>query len=389
MKQFLLFLFFVPCLLVAQSSEAIKITHGPWLCDMAEDGVTVVWTTNRAAVSWVELAPDDGAHFYAEERPKYYSSANGRIKADQTVHSVRINGLNPGTKYRYRILSQGVAEYPCYKQVRFDDIAATDVYYKKPLAFKTFDSQKNEAVFLMINDIHGDSELIKNLLKNVDVQSLDFILLNGDMSSVVLSEDQLFRDYLDMCVSLFAKEIPIVFTRGNHETRGCFSDKLINYFPHRDNHYYYTFNIGNISFFALDGGEDKPDSDLEYWGLADYDAYREAQALWLKEEIKKDRVKNAAVKIAFLHIPPTIGDWHCNKHLQKTILPLLNEIDVDLMLSGHLHLYSYNEPGVKADFPILVNDNASYVLCTIKNNVITMEIAGANGKVKKMHEIRY
>lgn len=26
-------------------AQDFKITHGPWLCDMTEDGVTVLWTT--------------------------------------------------------------------------------------------------------------------------------------------------------------------------------------------------------------------------------------------------------------------------------------------------------------------------------------------------------
>ena len=32
-------------------AQDFKITHGPWLCDMTEDGVTVLWTTNKPALS--------------------------------------------------------------------------------------------------------------------------------------------------------------------------------------------------------------------------------------------------------------------------------------------------------------------------------------------------
>ena len=34
-------------------AQDFKITHGPWLCDMTEDGVTVLWTTNKPALSRV------------------------------------------------------------------------------------------------------------------------------------------------------------------------------------------------------------------------------------------------------------------------------------------------------------------------------------------------
>ena len=39
--------------LSAHDGDSIKITHGPYLCDMSTDGVTVVWTTNKPALSWV------------------------------------------------------------------------------------------------------------------------------------------------------------------------------------------------------------------------------------------------------------------------------------------------------------------------------------------------
>jgi hypothetical protein len=34
--------------------QGITITHGPYLCDMTTDGVTVVWTTDLQGPAWVE-----------------------------------------------------------------------------------------------------------------------------------------------------------------------------------------------------------------------------------------------------------------------------------------------------------------------------------------------
>ncbi|MBA7558013.1 hypothetical protein ES705_50801 [subsurface metagenome] len=42
------------------------------------------------------------------------------------------------------------------------------------------------------------------------------------------------------------------------------SGELKNYFHFPQNNYYYTFSSGNTLFIVLDGGEDKPDSDIEY-----------------------------------------------------------------------------------------------------------------------------
>ena len=60
--------------LSAHDGDSIKITHGPYLCDMSTDGVTVVWTTNKPALSWVEVAPAGEDDFYGKERPRYYDT---------------------------------------------------------------------------------------------------------------------------------------------------------------------------------------------------------------------------------------------------------------------------------------------------------------------------
>ena len=67
------------------SQENLKITHGPYLCDMSETGVTIVWRTNNRAQAWVEIAPNDRSNFYSSERPKIYDSKYGRIQASNTL----------------------------------------------------------------------------------------------------------------------------------------------------------------------------------------------------------------------------------------------------------------------------------------------------------------
>lgn len=45
---------------------------------------------------------------------------------------------------------------------------------------------------------------MKSLCREVDFKSLDFVLLNGDMSSWVEGQEQICKDYIDACVELFA-----------------------------------------------------------------------------------------------------------------------------------------------------------------------------------------
>ncbi|MDR2148826.1 MAG: metallophosphoesterase [Tannerella sp.] len=384
MKQLLsLFLLLFTGLLSAQ----IQITHGPYLCDMTATGVSIVWMTDKPAVSWVELAPDGSDHFYAQERPKFFDTSHGRKRANDTIHHVRLENLESGKTYRYRIVSQEVTDWKTYDYVLYGRMASTAVYGREPLKFTTFDNNRKEINFLILNDIHGRASFMKELCQNIDFKALDFVVLNGDMSDQVESQEQLCRGYIDTLVSMFASEVPLVYARGNHETRGVYSDMVMRYFPTVSGQFYYQFNIGKTAFLVLDGGEDKPDSDIEYCGIADYDRYREQEAEWLKKTIQSPDYKDAEAHIVFLHIPPTVGNWHANVHLQETLLPVLNAANVDIMFSGHTHRYSYNEPNERAKFPILVNSNTAYVLCKLKDNRLSMEVKGIDPKNDRKQEI--
>ena len=206
------------------------------------------------------------------------------------------------------------------------------------------------------------------------------MVFNGDMSSSVESEEQLFADYIDTAVRHFASETPILHNRGNHETRGVFADRLPEYFPKGEGTFYALRRYGDVCLLTLDCGEDKPDSDIEYAGLADYDAYRAVQCEWLAGALQSEAFRSARVRIVLLHVPPTTGTWHGNLHLKELFLPLLNDADIDLMICGHEHRYSFHEAGEgDAAFPILVNDNKSCVCCDVAQGKISLQVVRPGG----------
>ena len=100
------------------SQEKLEITHGPYLLDPAEDAVTVVWYTNKKAVSWVEYSDDQSFGTFPTwggypEIAK--SSHHGLIDAYTTRHSIRIMNLKKGTTYRYRIVSKEILKFNPYE----------------------------------------------------------------------------------------------------------------------------------------------------------------------------------------------------------------------------------------------------------------------------------
>jgi hypothetical protein len=194
----------------------------------------------------VELAPDDGAPFYHAERPRFYAAKIG-IKTEGTIHTVTLKELKPGVKHRYRVYSQEVLKHEGW-HVHYGDIAASDVYRRKPLGFTTNDRNKPEITFSVVNDIHGDNAMLGQLLGRAEPGKNDFVIFNGDMISTVNSEDDIFNGFMDKSVELFASETPMYYARGNHETRGSHASRFQEYFTPARPALYYMFRHGPVCF---------------------------------------------------------------------------------------------------------------------------------------------
>lgn len=372
----------------AADPPRVKTKCGPWVVGVTETEMTVVWTSTDRCMGWVEVAPDDGTSFYAEERPRYDEDFMGRHVVS-AVHHVRITGLKPGTSYRYRIYQQGVDDSG-HNPVPSGYISASNVYSQKPYAIRTMDAEKEDCTFTMVNDIHGRDSMMLALTKGLKEQKPDFVVFNGDMVSFMGSVEDIETGFMTRATETFATDVPLVYVRGNHETRGPGFSEYLNLFPTPTNTPYFTFRQGPVAFVVLDSGEDKPDSDIEYGGTAAYDAYREQMAEWLKEAVKSEEFRSAPVKIALLHIPFDKGvGWYGNNELKRLLLPTLNEAGIDVMLCGHTHSYSYRDVGsVDNNFPILVNSNNDKVNVRATKSQIDMEVVDATGKVLHRHTVK-
>ena len=121
------------------AAQELRITHGPYLCDMSQDGVTVVWTTSRPALSWVEASPADSLA-PAPPQPRYYQTVAGRKLAGRTLHAVRVRGLQPGTGYRYRIFSQEVQSWPDVNNATYGKTVDADAARRRAYGFRKLTS---------------------------------------------------------------------------------------------------------------------------------------------------------------------------------------------------------------------------------------------------------
>ena len=102
---------------------------------------------------------------------------------------------------------------------------------------------------------------------------IDFLILNGDVP-----EDSSKIKHFDTIYEIVSQvthgNIPAVFSRGNHDTRGIFAENIAEYTPCENGNSYFTFRLGSIWGVVIDCGEDKTDSNEEYGNTGCCSAFR-------------------------------------------------------------------------------------------------------------------
>ncbi len=185
-------------------------------------------------------------------------------------------------------------------------------------------------------------------------------------------------------VDAFAADMPLFMARGNHENRGQWGTHYMDYFPTSSGTPYYTFRSGPAFCIVLDGGEDKPDSDIRNLDLMISDPYREQEAEWLRGVVSSEEFRSAPVRIVFLHMPPSPKGWHGGAEISRLFVPILNQAGIDLMLSAHIHGYKLYPAGHKSTgcaFPVLCNPNRTRMDVEATAGRIKCDIYDKEGKL--------
>ena len=319
------------------TNAALAITHGPFLQAPSEEGLTVSWATSRKCVAWVEYRAESSDHWLTN-----IPAHHGLVEADVTVHNVRLGGLESGRRYLYRVVSRELADFRAYK-VTYGATVASPEY-----RFASLDPRKASTAFVVVNDRHENTAPLAASLASVVWTNVDLAFLNGDMVNWVKDEAQLYHSLVDPCVRSFATRIPLVYVRGNHDTRGSFARRLLDYFPTETGRYYYSFRQGPVSYLVLDSGEDKGDESLEYSGLVDFEPYLRREVEWLARQIAEPAFQKAPFRVCLMHIPPAPKSdpkFIRPQWLLDNVVPLLNRGKVDLLICGHTHQYAIHPSG--------------------------------------------
>ena len=185
---------------------------------------------------------------------------------------------------------------------------------------------------------------------------IDFLILNGDIISSA-DNSEAYDNIYQICSELTKGEIPVVFSRGNHDLRGTFAENMAKYTPSDGGKSYYSFRLGHIWGLVLDCGEDKPDEHEEYGNTVCCHQYREKETEFIKSIIDSKKTEYEAdgvcIKIVISHNPFTEilePPFDIENDIYNQWCEMLRDyIRPDIMLCGHMHELRISENGSEKD----------------------------------------
>jgi hypothetical protein len=336
-------LLIVPFLLGAAALDAATtIVRGPYLQSATPTSMVVRWRTDVAEASVVS---------YGTERAQLTSSA--KSEGILTEHIVQLTGLKPNTKYFYTIGPAAVKPPAAATATAKAATEAEDGPVKSPINTFTTPPPIGPAqpMRVWVLGDPGTKNKVQEAVRDVYYtftasRSTDFWLILGDNAY----PDGTDADYQKAIFEVYPKTLatsPLWPALGNHDGKSANSITQSGVYydiftlPTRaqaggvpsSTEAYYSFDYANAHFICLDSH----DSDRSADG---------AMMQWLKADLaatQRDWI------VAFFHHPTyTKGTHDSDKDsdsagrmndMRQIFLPVLEQGGVDLILTGHSHVY--------------------------------------------------
>ena len=293
---------------------------------------------NEPCVMWVEAGGEC-----------YYDQSNGILRSATTLHKMTLPQA---------VLDKSGAYTVCYRRI----------IERKPYFSNLSDVTRVEFSFRPVPrecpkayhaaDAHGRSEsAIKAALAYREIAGgIDLLIMNGDIidhSGNVENFDAIYR----IAEGITGGEIPIVFSRGNHDTRGVCAENIADYTPTRGGYSYFTFRLGGIWGIVLDCGEDKPDTNAEYGHTICCHDFRKRETEYLLSVVENAENEYAApdvdTRIVVCHVPFTQKfepPFNIEEDTYALWTKVIGEsIEPSVMICGHLHKMLLSLPGGELD----------------------------------------
>ena len=355
----------------AEKADKIFRTK-PYLQNPVGNGITVMWETTVPSYCWVEYGTDTTRL----ERARMI--VDGQVVCNNKLHKIRIDGLQPGQKYYYRVCSQEMLLYQAYKKVFGNTAQSTFSEFTLPVT----DTESFTAI--VFNDLHQHTNTFRTLCKQIQDVKYDFVVFNGDCVDDPVDHEQATTFISELTEGVCGDRIPTFFMRGNHEIRNAYSIGLRDHFDYVGDKTYASFNWGDTRIVMLDCGEDKPDDHWVYYGLNDFTQLRNEQVDFLKKELSAKEFKKAKKRVLIHHIPLYGND---GKNLCANLWTnLLEKAPFNISLNAHTHKYAYHPKGeLGNNYPVIIGggykmDSATVMILEKKKEVLRIKVLNTKGE---------
>lgn len=345
----------------------------PYLQNPGTTEMTIMWLTNVPCKSWVEYGTDPN-----NLKPAY-NYQEGIMVANNEINRILLTDLLPGKKYYYRVVSQEITCYKSYYK-EFGNTVESEIK-----SFTTWNDDSANFRVIVYNDIHSDMAMFEKLHSLVEDKDYNLVIFNGDCFDDPEHEGDIVNRLKTYTTKYRSDEVPSIFMRGNHETRGEYSLHLWDYLGKMNDRSYSSFSLGDTRFVLLDCGEDKPDDHRAYFGMNDFTQHRINQAEFLKKEINSKDFKSAKKHVLIHHIPLYGQNLDEYKPCSELWKPILKTASFNISLSGHTHQFEFVEKGKENNnFPIVIGGGSREETGTVmvlekEGNNMTLQVLNVNG----------
>ena len=310
----------------------------------------------------------------------FYDDSNGILRSACSTHRVTVP----------MSLLDEAGEYTVWYRV---------IYERKPYRTECSDAMSYTSSFRPIRSAPIRIYHIADAHNEVDRpiaagayfgDQLDLLILNGDVPNHS-GKIEYFATIHQIAAQLTRGEIPVVFSRGNHDMRGIFAEQIADHTPTDGGKSYFTFRLGHLWGVVLDCAEDKADDNVEYGHMNCCEDFRRRETEFLKNliadsknEYEAEGVQN---RIVVVHNPftqtfnppfdieqETFGEW--SRLLREHVKP-------QIMICGHVHKAYISHVGSETDHkgqpcPVIVASERSKTDTPYIGGAITLNVDGCD-----------
>ncbi len=313
--------------------KMIKTTPAVFI---AGDEYQITVPVKESCLMWVKVGEET-----------YYDDSNGILRSATDVHKVSVPKDELDKAGKYTLCLRPVFERKPY-------FSETGEVVEKEFSF--YPAKADKIIAYEIADAHNTVGIVLDAYYKFrdEYGKADFLILNGDVPAHC-DKGSDFDVVFKLIEGVTGGNIPVVFARGNHDTRGTTAEIFENYTPTYNGKTYFTAKLGNIWMIILDCGEDKPDTNVEYGNTNCFAAFRKKETKFV-EKVAAEREfdeEGIAFKAVICHHPFTKKlhpPFDIEEDTYKYWAKLMREsVKPDIMICGHTHKLSFELPGGESD----------------------------------------